>query len=257
MIDIEKWNDHMMNDVIKFHEENSNQYALEIGKTYNNLKCIKYIGKDKNFFPHFLFRCNLCGNEKIISLYSVRKGATTSCGCYHDEIISAINHSHGMSNSRIYRIYNSMKARCYRKNDHNYIKYGAKGIKICDEWLDKDNGFNNFYNWSIKNGYDNHLTIDRINPYKDYNPNNCRWTDDLIQARNKRNTIWLTYNNITLPITIWAKIIEISAKTLFLRYIEKWTDEEIICTPLNQHKGTHMINIQKIPEEYVRYIKAY
>ena len=73
-----------------------------------------------------------------------------------------------------------MKARCYNKSCCNYKYYGARGIKICDEWLGKD-GFNNFLKWSIDNGFKKELSIDRINNNGDYKPNNCRWTTKSIQ----------------------------------------------------------------------------
>ena len=82
---------------------------------------------------------------------------------------------HDLSNTRIYRIWMGMKARCYNKNAVPYPYYGAKGIRVCDEWTDKKNGFMNFYNWSMEHGYKEDLTIDRIDPTKDYTPDNCKW----------------------------------------------------------------------------------
>lgn len=80
-----------------------------------------------------------------------------------------------------------MKGRCYNKNNCNYKNYGARGIKVCDEWLGK-NGYKNFEKWSIENGYKKELSLDRINNNGNYNPNNCRWTTRRIQNINKRPT---------------------------------------------------------------------
>lgn len=88
---------------------------------------------------------------------------------------------HDKSYTRIYRIYIGMKARCYNSNSVPYPYYGAKGIKVCDEWLDRETGFMNFYEWSMKHGYQKDLSIDRIDPEKDYSPDNCRWADRYTQ----------------------------------------------------------------------------
>ena len=85
----------------------------------------------------------------------------------------------------LYRRWIDMKARCYNKSCCNYKYYGARGIKICDEWLGKD-GFNNFLKWSIDNGFKKELSIDRINNNGDYKPNNCRWTTKSIQNMSRR-----------------------------------------------------------------------
>ena len=77
-----------------------------------------------------------------------------------------------MNQSKIYSIYHNMKDRCLNPNNHAYDNYGGRGIKICEKWLN-ENGFINFYNWAILNGYKEGLSIDRINI--DYEPTNCRW----------------------------------------------------------------------------------
>lgn len=89
---------------------------------------------------------------------------------------------------RLYSIYGGMKQRCYNSNHPRYKIYGGLGVSICDNWLlPKRQGFFNFYNWAMSNGYKNHLTIDRY-PHTDgnYEPGNCRWATWDEQAKNKR-----------------------------------------------------------------------
>lgn len=88
-----------------------------------------------------------------------------------------------MCNTRIYHAWIHMKSRCYNKNDKKYNIYGERGISVCDDWK---NDFLKFYDWSIKNGYTEKSTIDRIDNDKGYSEDNCRWTTTHIQAANRR-----------------------------------------------------------------------
>lgn len=95
---------------------------------------------------------------------------------------------HDKSYTRIYHIWTGIKGRCLNKNYCQYKYYGGREIKVCDEWMDKVNGFMNFYNWSMLNGYTDELSIDRLNPDGDYAPSNCRWATRHQQNMNLRNT---------------------------------------------------------------------
>ena len=122
-----------------------------------------------------------------------------------------------------------MKERCYNDRSEIYKYYGERGIRICDEWL---NDFQTFYNWSISNGYTDELTIDRIDNDGNYEPSNCRWVDMKAQSRNKRNNVYVTYNNQTKILADWAKEKGMSRGILSARLIKGWTFEEAINTPV-------------------------
>lgn len=92
-----------------------------------------------------------------------------------------------MYGTRLYRIYQGMKQRCNNPKAPHYKDYGGRGIKICKEWNTPD-GFPAFHEWAMNNGYSDDLTIDRIDVNGNYEPNNCRWVTNLVQARNKRNS---------------------------------------------------------------------
>lgn len=130
-----------------------------------------------------LWRCLCkCGAEVIVRGSRLRSGYTKSCGCWQKEVST----KHGMAGTRLYKIYNNMKARCNNHNDKNYKYYGAREIVVCNEWLDKENGFQNFAEWSLANGYADNLSIDRIDNDRGYSPLNCRWVDMSVQCYNRR-----------------------------------------------------------------------
>lgn len=97
-----------------------------------------------------------------------------------------------------------IKRRCYNKTNMFYKDYGARGITVCDEWLDKEYGHENFRKWAMISGYKNGLSIDRINNNLGYSPNNCRWATAKQQANNRRTNNLLTINNVTKTVTEWA-----------------------------------------------------
>lgn len=123
-----------------------------------------------------IFQC-YCGTEFKTRISSIKNGHTKGCGCLKNL------GTHGLSRHRLYTIHDNMKQRCHNKNSKAYKYYGGRGITIFKQWRDD---FMSFYNWSINNGYQEHLTIDRINNDKGYNPDNCRWTTRKIQSRNSR-----------------------------------------------------------------------
>lgn len=137
-----------------------------------------------------------CGNSRSVSERSLLSGHVTSCGCDNDHSVKKKNKSHGLSQTKLYRYYNNMLNRCYCEKAKYYDYYGGRGIKVCDEWYQpgaKGNpGFINFYNWSIANGYNDTLSIDRINVNGPYSPSNCRWVGWDIQSINRRNNhkVW-------------------------------------------------------------------
>lgn len=129
------------------------------------------------------------------------------------------------SESPLYHVWSSMKARCLRTTDHSYKNYGARGITICEEWL---NSYVAFYEWSIANGYQQGLSIDRIDVNGDYCPENCRWANNSMQSRNKRNNIYIEHNGESKILTDWAKGMDISKSGLAKRINAGWDIEEAL-----------------------------
>lgn len=169
--------------------------------------------RDKSGNVYWYCECE-CGGNILTQGRNLRKGLVSSCGCVKKENARKMNFKHGMSRDRIYEILCAMKSRCYCKNDENYKRYGERGIEICDEWRN-ENGFKNFYEWSIANGYQTNLTIDRIDVDGNYCPENCRWATPKQQMQNTRRNKYVNYEGKIYSIS------ELSEK-LNLTYMQTW-----------------------------------
>lgn len=155
-----------------------------------------------------------CENKTMVRGEYLKSGHTKSCGCD-----KSISHSitHGQTNTRLYKIWISIKERCYNPMRNNYYLYGERGIKVCDEWLN----FENFYHWSINNGYSDELTIDRIDNNLGYRSSNCRWVTNREQANNKMNNRIIEYNKERHTLEEWSRITGIASNTIRMR-IDKY-----------------------------------
>lgn len=138
----------------------------------------------KNQKTKVLVKCS-CGNEYRIKPQALfRDNPVLKCkDCSSKDRIKGYDNIGGLRQHPAYPSLDNMKQRCYNKNDPKYKYYGAKGVSICDEWL---NSYLSFCKWADNNGYKKGLTIDRINPKGNYEPNNCRWVTKTDQRENKR-----------------------------------------------------------------------
>lgn len=172
-----------------------------------------------------------CGKEKTVLASCLKSGNTTSCGCYDLEQKSKRSWKHGIGNeNRLYRIWGGMKSRCYSTADRNYKRYGGRGIKVCKEWL---SDFTVFQSWALSHGYQDSLSIDRIDNDGDYTPDNCRWATKKVQSNNRRTNVYITYNGETHTLAEWADITGIKELTLAQRKRFGWSDSECIEVPVS------------------------
>lgn len=135
-----------------------------------------------------------CGASKDVMGQNLRRGLTTSCGCYQrerakEEGAKTVKHGHGYG-TPTYKTWQAMWQRCQNKNDKDFPNYGAKGVLVCERWKDfaaflKDMGER-----------PDRMTLDRINPYGNYDPDNCRWADWFIQNNNQRRH-WKGEENVS------------------------------------------------------------
>jgi hypothetical protein len=140
--------------------------------------------------------------------------------------------------ARVYVIWKNMKARCNNPNDPSYKYYGARGIKVCDEWLG-EKGAENFIKWALANGYRDDLTLDRIDNDKCYCPENCRFATIKAQENNRRDNRYLSYNGKTQTLAQWADELNIKRSTLWMRLSKyHWSVEKSLT-----HKASKAVEL--------------
>ena len=255
---------------------NITKYSLENmkGKKYGKLTVVGPEESERRESTGKLIRyvwckCD-CGKMYRAMISALPKGKVSSCGCesaratigkrrQRGEFTSSGNTSHGLSHTRLHRIWQDMKTRCYNRKASNYQWYGAQNIEMCDEWL---NSFEAFYNWSMANGYRDDLELDRINVNKDYKPSNCRWITRIEQCNNKSNNRYLEYQGKKYSIAESARMLGCSETSLgkFTRDNRLFTTfEEVIDNAnfIGYHKEDHttdaLIFVDKSKVDYSNY----
>ena len=203
-----------------------------IEQKFNRLTVKKYYGKNKYGNKLWLCECECgSGKEVIATTNSLRSNNTKSCGCLQKEAVIKHNKklsTHNKTNTRLFNIWRGMKLRCYNTKSKDYKNYGEIGITICEEWL---NDFSEFYDWAINNDYSDELSIDRINVFGNYEPENCRWSTDKVQFNNKRTNKYITINGVTKTVSEWAEEYNIGSKTLLYRINNKWETDKLFIIP--------------------------
>ena len=157
------------------------------GQRFGRLIAIEPSGYTKSKRIAWKCKCD-CGAETIVASDKLISGHTKSCGCLISERAIESNKARTKDiHPRLYRIYYGMMSRCNNHKYDAYKHYGARGIKVCKEWSDS---FYVFQDWALTHGYDDALTIDRINNDGNYEPLNCRWVDMKIQSNNRHPIGW-------------------------------------------------------------------
>lgn len=208
-----------------------------IGEKYGRVTLIQKdegVGRSKKYIG----LCE-CGEIKSYYLGNLKRGRTLSCGCLYKESRGKAQKTHGKRQTRLYSIYTNMKTRCYNEKTPNYNRYGGRGVNVCDEWLED---FINFYNWSKKNGYTEHLTIDRIDNDGNYEPKNCRWVDYTVQSHNRGYSWNIEINGVVKNAKEWCEINGVNYKTAHSRKMDGWSD--IDCVRQKPKKPIKATNIK-------------
>lgn len=204
-----------------------------VGKRFGRLTVIQEI-KEGRKIVFCLCLCD-CGKIKKVRVASIKSGQTKSCGCLvvekAKEIQSRCFYKHGLTKTRIHKIWTQIKQRCFNKKAPFYKNYGGRGICMYAEWK---NNFLLFYDWALKNGYQDNLTIDRIDVNGNYEPSNCRWITMLEQTKNTRKSVFIIYKGERKIASDWAKTIGVDRNILYRRKRMGWSDKDIIETPVKK-----------------------
>lgn len=193
------------------------------GQKFGRLTVLKtFKGDDGYTWNECICDCNGI-NIKLVKSENLKGRHTKSCGCVKQEQLSKL-HSKKTNNSenvskyskhpchkKLRTVWRVMKHRCYNENYKGYENYGAKGVTICQEWLDD---YDLFFEWSLENGYEIGLSIDRIDFTKEYSPENCRWATRDTQANNTSTNVWIEYDGEKYTIAQLSRIFNCSTGSI-------------------------------------------
>lgn len=207
------------------------------GQQFGRLTVIKFDessvhSKEKRW----ICRC-YCGNMKSVQTSNLRSGHAMSCGCLKKE--SCLSNlpkefrkkKHGMSDTKLFHVYEGMIQRCENPKKPFFKDYGGRGIKVCTEWRSNSN---NFLCWALTHGYHEGLSIDRIDPNGNYCPENCRWVSNKVQMRNRRNTWKITIDGIEKSTKEWCEIFKINYSTFQSRIRRGMNEKQALTAPLHE-----------------------
>ena len=204
------------------------KYKDIVNNKYGKLIVLCYYKNDKYNNALWLCKCD-CGNELIVNGYALRSGHTQSCGCLQKEKAKKNKFIHGFAKTKLYKRWFQIKERCENPNNPSYKHYGGRNIKLCEEWHD----FLIFQKWALNNGYQEKLTIERINVNGNYEPSNCIFATRLTQNRNTTRT----YNINGYTAAEIARIFNLSRST-----VAKWLRQGIVKTYEDIYHKAKLLN---------------
>lgn len=196
-----------------------------------------------------LFRCPYCGKEFEAYISNVMQGRQHSCGCMKGKFTVESRGTHGDTGTRLYRIYRHILERCNTPSCKEYQWYGAKGVKCTF----KD--YEDFRSFALANGYNDKLTVERIDVNGNYEPSNIVFIPQSLQARNTTRSVMITYKGLTLCASEWAEILGFNANTLTKRKRSGWSDEKTLEKRIGNAVDITLIPIEAI--EAIRTVRLY
>lgn len=197
------------------------------GKRFGKVVVLKDTGKKQNRNRVWLCKCD-CGYIWEVSMANLTDGGIKSC----KNCVDYSHPTHHGTGTRLHRIWLAMRSRCDCKTNAHYSDYGGRGISVCEEW---ENSFEAFRDWALSNGYQDDLTIDRIDVDGNYCPDNCRWASMKEQNRNQRSTMKIVYHDVEYQCLLF--LLETLNKqddyfTIHSRIYKGWSVDKAIDTPI-------------------------
>lgn len=205
------------------------------------------VRKDGKKVRQWECKCD-CGKAKICNRQELVSGKRKSCGCMHSYYARVNNTEHGDSHTRLHNIWSGMRARCYNPKEYHYKWYGSRGIKMCDEWR---NDYIQFKKWALENGYNDNLSIDRIDNDGHYCPENCRWVTQVEQCNNTSRNHFIEINGVVHTLAEWSKMSGIKSTTIRKRLKDGWNTKDAVYKCLRKSvDGKYPKNIGYIFEDF-------
>jgi hypothetical protein len=192
------------------------------GKAFGILTAI-HKARNRNGDTYWVCHCD-CGKEIEVRTDHLRANKIRSCGCVKGKLITEKKTKHGMTHTHLYGVWAKMIQRCENPRDAEARLYYERGIKVCSGW----HKFEVFAEWAFENGYSEKLTIDRRDNNGNYEPDNCRWTDLITQANNKRTNRRIEFNGEIKTLAQWAREYQIDYRKLWLRLKRGWDFERAV-----------------------------
>ena len=172
-------------------------------------------------------RCD-CGKEYVVRVDHLLDHDDPSCGCVVPAKVAALHTKHGEWTTKLWGHWSAMRRRCNTASTGNFAIYGGRGIGVCDEWKD----YLAFREWALTHGYDDSLSLDRIDVNGDYCPENCRWVTAKEQARNRRNTIYVEFRGERVPPSQLSEEYGADPDLVYARVVRQgWNVEKALTTP--------------------------
>lgn len=200
-----------------------------VGQKFGRLTVIRENGKTKQGDYKWHCKCD-CGNEKTYVGMRLRLGKTKSCGCWRIELAATRNSIHKLSKHPLHTTWRNILKRCYYEKFKYYKDYGGRGVKVCDEWR---YNFKSFYDWCIANGWRKGLEVDKDIKGNGllYGPHNCLIVTPKKNKQNRRNTLYVIYNNQKVSLSELVEQTGTSYRNVYNRIIKlKWSIEKALTT---------------------------
>lgn len=196
-----------------------------IGNVYGRLTVLSFEGI--SIHGGAIWRCHCeCGKIHIVKSMGLLSGKTKSCGCLKLQLLRERTLTHGEAHkTKEWGAWTKLRARCLNPNDSRFYRYGGRGIKFCDRWLIYENFLNDM--GRCPTGH----SIDRINNDGDYEPGNCRWANNMIQANNKSNNIVINYGGQEMTMKQWCQKLGLNYKAVSARLIRGWSIDRAFNQP--------------------------